>query len=140
MFNYHLLQRERGKREGEKRGTEEEKSKGDGGRGGGGGGGGGGEVLSDAGDEEVDVKVLERTERVQKQRGREKKQEKKSIPYTERQGESRGHGVRCGAELTRRRANTHCHIKVSGTVSLQHMTCSAQKCQQYIQQNLLARA
>lgn len=39
----------------------------------------------------------------------------------QRQGE-RGHGVRCGAELTRRRANTHCHVKVSGTVSCPYST------------------
>lgn len=67
---------------------EEEKSNGDG-RGGG--------MLSDAGDEEVDVKEL----RVSMRTGGGKQK------HSVYRGGSRGHGVRCGAELTRRRANTH---------------------------------
>lgn len=64
LFNYHLLQRER-----EREKKQEEKSKGNRGR----GGGGGGEVLSDAGDEEVDVKRAEENRVSRKDRGWEGK-------------------------------------------------------------------
>lgn len=54
-------------------------------------------MLSDAGDEEVDVKEL----RASMSTGGGKQK------HSVYRGGSRGHGVRCGAELTRRRANTN---------------------------------